>query len=255
MAGTFYPGDPLVLRDAVEAALQRATSSPSAPPPKAVVVPHAGYMYSGPVAASAYARVLPLRGAIEQVAVLGPAHRTPLPTAAVSSADAFETPLGLARVDTEFAGVLVADGVAVVSNEAHASEHSIEVQLPFLQVTLGDVLVLPIAVGQMPEREAAALFDLVWGGSQTLIVVSTDLSHYHDDATARNLDQRTASAIVAKDTEAIGPEDACGAYALRGLLAAARDRNLDVELLDLRTSADTAGEPSRVVGYGAFAVG
>ena len=216
-------------------------------------MPHAGYMYSGPIAAAAYARVLPRHGVIQQVVVLGPAHRSAVPTAAVSSAHAFETPLGLARVDTEYAGVLVADGVAIVDNEAHAAEHSIEVQLPFLQVALGDILVLPVAVGPMPERELAALFDLVWGGAETLIVVSTDLSHYHDDATARDLDQRTASAVLAKDAEAIGPEDACGAYALRGLLGAARQRDLDVELLDLRTSADTAGDPARVVGYGAFA--
>ena len=250
-----YPADPAELRATVERALQTASPHRTAyGAPKAIVAPHAGYAYSGPVAASAYARVTPFRGLFEHVTILGPAHRWPVPAAAVSSATAFATPLGLVPLDQSYADILVADGVAVVDDQAHADEHSIEVQLPFVQVALGDVVVLPIAVGNMPPDDVAALFHHVWA-SDSLIVVSTDLSHYHDHATAQARDRLTAEAIVATDADAIGAEDACGAVALRGLLAAARADGVDVELLDLRTSADTAGDPSRVVGYGAFAVG
>jgi MEMO1 family protein len=142
-----------------------------------------------------------------------------------------------------------------VDDRAHDREHSLEVQLPFLQITLDDVRVLPLAVGCVPTGQVVAVLDLVWGGPDTLVVVSTDLSHYHDHITAQSLDRKTAGAVVARAPEALGPADACGFYPLRGLLESARRRHMEVELLDLRTSADTAGDPSRVVGYGAFAIG
>jgi AmmeMemoRadiSam system protein B len=206
------------------------------------------------VAASAYARVVPRRGEVDRVVLLGPAHRVPLTALAVPSADALATPLGSAGVETAARDGLVEAGLAVVSDAAHAAEHSLEVHLPFLQVVLGDVAVLPLVVGRVPASAVAAVLDQVWGGPETLVVVSTDLSHYHDHLTARELDRRTAAAILARRPEALGPEDACGVFPLRGLLTAARQRDLDVELLDLRTSADTAGDPDRVVGYGAFAL-
>ena len=256
VAGTFYPSDTDVLRAAVESYLQAAGPGLSATTlaPKAIVAPHAGYAFSAAVAATAYARVLPLRPAVERVILLGPAHRVPLAAVAAPGADAFATPLGVVRVDVTARDALVDAGRVVVSDEAHAGEHSLEVHLPFLQVALGDVAVLPLVVGRVPATSVADVLDAVWGGPETLIVVSTDLSHYHDHATATELDRRTAAAVVAKRPEALGPGDACGVFPLCGLLAAAQRHDLEVELLDLRTSADAGGGPDRVVGYGAFAL-
>jgi MEMO1 family protein len=256
VAGAFYPADPDDLRAAVQGALEEAlTGVGPGQAPKAIIAPHAGYRYSGPVAASAYARVLPRRGQVGRVVLLGPAHTVPLAAIATATADAFETPLGLVPVDTTARDQLVDAGLAVVSDAAHATEHSLEVHLPFLQMVLGEVTVLPLVVGEVPASAVAAVLDRVWGGPETLVVLSTDLSHYHDHSTARELDGRTAAAILARRPDDVGRGDACGVFPLRGLLAAARRRDLDVELLDLRTSADTAGHPQRVVGYGAFAVG
>ncbi|MBW3651002.1 MAG: AmmeMemoRadiSam system protein B [Actinobacteria bacterium] len=249
----FYPADPQVLEAAVTTALEEA-GSPSGPAPKAIIAPHAGYVFSGPVAASAYARVRPLRGQVERVVLLGPAHTVALDSIAASGADGFATPLGLVRVDTEARDRLVERGRVCVSDRAHAAEHSLEVHLPFIQLSLGDVAVVPLVVGQVPSSLVAEVLEEVWGGPETLVVVSTDLSHYHDHGTAQALDRRTAAAIVAKDAEGLGSGDACGLFPVRGFLVAARRRGLDVELIDLRTSADTAGDPGRVVGYGAFAV-
>lgn len=255
VAGTFYPADPAVLRHTLEAALAGASGGPGpGPAPKALIAPHAGYVYSGPVAASAYARVLAMRGVVERVVILGPAHTVPLASVATSSAATFATPLGPVAVDTATCDRLVEGGLAIVSDRAHAAEHSIEVQLPFLQVALGDVLVVPLVVGQVASSTVADVLDAVWGGQETLVVVSTDLSHYHDHRRATALDRQTAAAILAKKPEALDHGDACGLFPLRGLLTAAARRDLDVELLQLATSADTAGGPDRVVGYGAFAL-
>ena len=252
VAGLFYPADPSELAGAVEAYLEG--DAPTGPAPKAIVAPHAGYVYSGPIAGSAYARVRPARGRITRVVLLGPAHRTPDAGIAVSGADAFATPLGQLAVDRGARDMLVDAGLVAVRDDAHAEEHSLEVQLPFVQVCLGDVTVLPLAVGQVSADRVADVLDTVWGGDETLVVVSTDLSHYHDHATATQLDRRTAEAVVARRPDRLGRYDACGVVPLQGLLAMADRRGLGVELLDLRTSADTAGGPDRVVGYGAFAV-
>ena len=253
VAGLFYPADPGELRAAVEQALAAAPAA-AGPVAKAIVAPHAGYAYSGLVAASAYARVTPARGRITRVVLLGPAHRAPGAAVVASGWDAFATPLGLVRVDVERRDALVAAGSVAVDDDAHAGEHSLEVQLPFLQVALGDVAVLPLAVGHVDARQVAEVLEAVWGGDETLVVVSTDLSHYHDHQTATELDRRTAAAVVAGRPDRLGPYDACGVVPLQGLLVAAAPHNLHVELLDLRTSADTAGDPGRVVGYGAFAL-
>lgn len=250
VAGLFYPADPATLRSSVEGHLTGGTSGPA---PKAIVAPHAGYVYSGPIAGSAYAR---LRGFehITRVVLLGPAHRTPDAGIAASSAGAFATPLGQLDVDTDTRDALVAAGLATIRDDAHAEEHSLEVQLPFVQVCLGEVTVLPLAVGQVSPERVADVLDRTWGGAETLVVVSTDLSHYHDHATATEVDRVTAEAVVARRPDRLGRYDACGVIALQGLLLAAERHDLDVELLDLRTSADTAGGPERVVGYGAFAL-
>lgn len=252
VAGLFYPADPSELESAVEALLDGHAGT--GPAPKAIVVPHAGYVFSGPIAGSAYARVRPARGRITRVVLLGPAHRTPDAGIAASGADAFATPLGQLPVDTGAREALVEAGLVTIRDDAHAEEHSLEVQLPFVQVCLGDVTVLPLAVGPVAPDRVADVLDRVWGGDETLVVVSTDLSHYRDHETATELDRRTAEAVVARRPERLGRYDACGVIPLQGLLVAAAARGLGVELLDLRTSADTAGGPERVVGYGAFAV-
>jgi AmmeMemoRadiSam system protein B len=248
VAGSFYPADPSELRSVVEACL----GEPGTVLPKAIIAPHAGYVFSGPVAGSAYARLA--RGRVTRVVILGPAHRVPDAGIAASSADAFSTPLGRLPVDTATRESLVDAGLVTVRDDAHTSEHSLEVQLPFLQVCLGDVLVLPLAVGQADPERVAEVLERVWGGEETLIVVSTDLSHYLDHATASQQDRRTAEAVVARRPDRLGRYDACGLIPLQGLLLAAERHGLEVELLDLRTSADTAGGPDRVVGYGAFAL-
>lgn len=252
VAGLFYPAAATDLEAAIKAFLEGRAGT--GPVPKAIVAPHAGYVYSGPIAGTAFARVVPARGRITRVVILGPAHRTPDAGIAASGADAFATPLGQLAVDTGARDALVDAGLVAIRDDAHAGEHSLEVQLPFVQVGLDDVTVLPLAVGQAPPDLVAEVLERVWGGEETLVVVSTDLSHYRDHATATEIDRRTADAVVARRPDRLGRYDACGVIPLQGLLMAADARGLGVELLDLRTSADTAGGPDRVVGYGAFAV-
>jgi AmmeMemoRadiSam system protein B len=240
VAGLFYPADAEELRREVQGLIEGARGTEGAPP-KALIVPHAGYVYSGPVAASGYARV---RGPVRRVVLLGPAHRYPLRGIATHGADFFETPLG--RIPVERTSLPVLDA-------AHAKEHSLEVHLPFLQVLLGDFTLVPVVVGDASPDEVADALEGLWGGPETLVVVSSDLSHYHDYATARRLDRKTADAIAAGEP-ALRPEQACGCHAVNGLLEVARRKGLAVEVLDLRSSGDTAGPREEVVGYGAFAV-
>ena len=247
VAGSFYPAEPDALRAAIDRAFAGTARPPDgAPVPKALVAPHAGYVYSGPVAASAYARIAAARDRIERVVLLGPAHRVWLEGVAASGYDAWRTPLG--EVPVERPRHVAVDDVA------HADEHSLEVHVPFLQTILRPFTLVPLVVGHASPHHVAALLDDLWGGDETLVVVSTDLSHYHDHATATELDRATAAHIAARAHEQLGDRDACGVFPLRGLLFAARQRSLDVELLDLRNSGDTAGSHDRVVGYGAFAV-
>jgi len=253
VAGSFYPEDPGELTAAVDEAIGEAPAGE--PAPKALIVPHAGYEYSGPIAGAGYARLVPLRDVVRRVVLLGPAHRVPVAGLAVSSADAFATPLGRVEVDRELRERVLAVPGVQVHDAAHAREHSLEVQLPFLQRVLARFTILPLVVGDAEPGEVAAVLDAVWGGPETLIVVSSDLSHYLDYETARRRDRATADAVVAGAGERIGDDDACGARPVRGLLAAAGRRGLAVRLLDLRSSGDTAGPRDEVVGYGAFAVG
>jgi hypothetical protein len=249
-AGTFYPNDSAELAGTVDRLLAEARRATAQPRPWALIVPHAGYRYSGPIAATGYA----LLGPAPRVVVLGPAHFVPLHGLAVPAADAWATPLGEVPIDEELRDLAVGLG-ARVDDDPHESEHALEVQLPFLQRKLGMGLrVLPVAVGATEPRAVADLIEALGDGPDRLIVVSTDLSHYYDAETARKLDRRTADAVIARDPRAIRIEDACGVFALRGIVEHARRRDLAVQLLDLRNSSDTAGHTWRVVGYGAFAL-
>ena len=254
VAGTFYPARPGELKRMVDDLLAGAHIPENAPSPAALVVPHAGYVYSGPVAATAYARLRGTAASISRVVAFGPVHYVPVRGAAVPAADAWATPLGEVPIDPVLRERAVARGAAV-DDRPHAPEHALEVQLPFLQRVLAPGFsFLPVAVSELSAGETADLIDAFFGETGTLVLVSTDLSHYHDLETARRLDRRTADTILARDASALSGEDACGFYPLRGLIDLARRKDLPIELLDLRTSGDTAGDPGRVVGYSAFAV-
>lgn len=259
VAGTFYPGDSAVLQaevDALLASARTAAVAAPAPPrqPKVLVSPHAGYLYSGPVAASAYARLAPWADAIRRVVLIGPAHRAYVDGLVTSSAEAWVTPLGDVAVDGGLRDRVCDHPSVHVDDAAHAGEHSLEVQLPFLQRVLPHFTLLPLLAGRGTAGQVADVLELVCGGPETLVVVSTDLSHYHRAAQARLQDARTAAAVVTGTWEAIGPDDACGSVPLRGALELARRHRLAVEQVDLRNSGETAGPADRVVGYGAFAM-
>ncbi len=256
VAGSFYPVDALALRQAVAGHLGHAPAAraDATQAPKMLVVPHAGYLYSGDVAARAYALLAPLRWRIRRVVLLGPAHRVALRGLAAPRALAFETPLG--RVPVDQAGLAsIADLPQMLySDAAHAEEHALEVQLPFLQTVLGDgFTLLPLVVGEAPPQAVEEVLDRLWGGDETLIVISSDLSHFLPYGEARLRDQHTVQRILGCAGNLRGDE-ACGAVPLNGALRAARRHALQPRLLDLRNSADTAGgDPGRVVGYSAVA--
>ena len=254
VAGRFYPRDAGILAADVDAFVAAGHDPDNTHVPKAIVVPHAGYPYSGPVAGVGYATVGQLRGVVEHVVLVGPAHYVATHGLVTVSVDALDTPLGSVRVDTEARRVALGLSDVSIDDRAHAPEHSLEVHLPFLQRVLGDVTVLPLLAGQVAADTVARVINALWGGPDTLIVVSTDLSHYLDYDTATVRDRQTATAIVDGDSEAIEPEDACGAAGVRGLLLVVHARGLHTELLDLRNSGDTAGPRDHVVGYAAFAV-
>jgi MEMO1 family protein len=252
VAGSFYPGDPAALAAEVCAYLAASHPASGAPHPKAIIAPHAGYIYSGPVAASAYARLAPLKDRVSRVVLCGPAHRVFVRGVALPGVDAFDSPLGSVPVDRGAVETLRAFPFVTVSPRAHALEHSLEVHLPFLQSVLGEFSLVPIVVGDATPGEMANLLEALWGGPETAIVVSSDLSHYHPYEVARTLDRDTADAILRLEA-AIAPEAACGAAPINGLLTLARRRGLTAELVDLRNSGDTAGGRDRVVGYASFA--
>ena len=251
VAGLFYPEDAARLARDIAGLLAQAPGGDGCV--KALIAPHAGYPYSGPTAARAYRLLETRRAWIRRVVLLGPAHRVFLEGMAVPSVEAFSTPLGEVPVDrAAVARALELPGVQV-RDDAHAAEHSLEVHLPFLQSVLDHFEVVPVVVGVCPARDVAALLDVLWGGDETLIVVSSDLSHFHAYEDARRLDAETTAHIEARQAT-LGPEDACGAFAVNGLLLAAQAHGLDVRTLDVRNSGDTAGDRQRVVGYGAYAL-
>ena len=250
VAGMFYPDNPAALRNMVQDFLENADAS--GPGPKAIIAPHAGYIYSGPIAASAYARLLPVRDRIKRVILLGPSHRVPLLGLATSSAEHFITPLGSVELDRDAIQTISSLAQVHKMDAAHAMEHSLEVHLPFLQMILSDFKLVPLVVGDATADQVDEVLEKLWGGEETLIVISSDLSHYHDYQTARKMDSRTSKAIESLNPEALGYEDACGRIPVSGLLRAAQKHKLHAQTLDLRNSGDTAGPRDQVVGYGAY---
>lgn len=256
VAGSFYAADPATLARDIQNYLDAADGDAPVShdhPPKAVIVPHAGYVYSGPVAAYAYARLAALRGIVKRVVLLGPCHRVPVLGLALSSADGFMTPLGNVPLDHRLDETLLTLPQVEVFDATHAMEHSLEVQLPFLQTVLGEFQLLPLVVGDATPAQVAEVLEMVWGGPETLIVISSDLSHYLDYDAAQRLDRQTCHAIETLDGQAIGRAQACGRGPVKGLLEVAQRKGLSVETLDLRNSGDTAGPRHQVVGYGAWA--
>ena len=255
IAGAFYPGEPEELSAMVVRFLGEAQARipDGAPAPKAIIAPHAGYIYSGANAGLAYARLKPAARTINRVILLGPCHRVALKGVALSSADAFATPLGGIPIDGKGALEIIDLPQVQLFDESHAEEHSLEVQLPFLQAALGPFKVLPLVVGDCPPGQIAEILDILWGGPETLIVISSDLSHFLDYDTARDLDAQTARAIETLSPDDINDNQACGRYPVKGLLALAKRRGLRVETLGLCNSGDTAGSKDKVVGYGAWA--
>jgi MEMO1 family protein len=255
VAGTFYPAEPDALeRQLTEFLSEAGNDAPAAALPKAIIGPHAGYVYSGPVAARAYARLAAARGRITRVVLIGPSHYVGFRGLAVDTAEAWQMPGGTVVLDTDAIARLRALPMVGTLDAAYQREHALEVHVPFLQHVLGAFRLVPIVAGDAPPEAVAAMFDVLWGGPETLIVVSTDLSHYLDYASCRRRDQSTAAAIERFDIDALGPAEACGAVPARGLLLAARQRGMAIERLDLRNSGDTAGPRDRVVGYGAWAL-
>jgi AmmeMemoRadiSam system protein B len=251
VAGLFYPAETATLEHAVDEML--AAAHPGTGGAKAIIAPHAGYIYSGPTAAHAYRLLEGRRGQIRRVVLLGPAHRVYLQGMGLPSVDVFTTPLGDVRIDRDGVRRALELPGTQVSDEAHAAEHSLEVHLPFLQTVLEDFQLVPIVVGVCPAAQVQAVLDALWGGDETLIVVSSDLSHFHSWAKAREIDAHTTARIEARESTLHGDE-ACGAYAVNGLMLAAKDHGLQVRTLDTCNSGDTAGDKHRVVGYGAYAL-
>lgn len=251
VAGQFYPSQPEKLRKMVEAFMHDAVAR-SGGGPKAVVAPHAGYVYSGPIAASSFVHFAKDQDTIKRIILLGPSHRFWFEGIALSHADAFATPFGCVPVDQEAVNQIRKLPLVQFEERAHTNEHSLEVELPFLQQTLAEFTVVPLVVGDVADEAVAEVIDRLWGGDETRFVISSDLSHYHDYDTARELDRQTATAIEQFAPAEIDGHHACGYRPIRGLLRVARARQLAAQTVDLRNSGDTAGPREQVVGYGAF---
>ena len=250
VAGLFYPADARQLAHDVQQLL--AAALPQHLTPKALIVPHAGYIYSGPIAATAYATLQAIATRIRRVVLLGPTHRVAVRGLALPGAEAFDTPLGRIMLDAAAARSIAHLPQVTISAQAHALEHSLEVQLPFLQSVLTDFTLLPLAVGMATSEEVAEVLEALWGGKETLIVISSDLSHFLPYATAQRVDHDTVQAILDLH-QPINHDQACGGTPVSGLIVAARHHHLTPHLLDLRNSGDTAGSPDQVVGYAALA--
>lgn len=251
VAGHFYPADPEVLRNTVQNLLAEAADN-QIHAPKALIAPHAGYIYSGSIAATIYKTIIPNKDLIKRVVLLGPAHRVGFTGIAVTQMANFATPLGLIPIDLSLiATTLNLPGVKVFE-QAYEGEHSLEVQLPFLQTILPKFTLIPCVVGDAKPEDVARLLVHLWGGPETLIVISSDLSHYLDYASAQQLDAATTQAIINLTPHQIANNQACGRLPVKGLLLAAAKLKLQANVLDLRNSGDTAGDKSRVVGYGAY---
>ncbi len=251
VAGLFYPEDPTLLQQQLDGLL--GGKPPDNRQAKAFIVPHAGYIYSGPVAATAYIQMIAMREQIQRVVLLGPAHRFTFSGLAASTAEYFSSPLGLVRIDQQAMDEILMMPQVHVLDEAHREEHSLEVQLPFLQAVLQkDFGLVPLVIGEVDANEVAEVIEKLWGGPETLLLISSDLSHYQDYNTAQHLDSATSHAIEQLNPNAIDYQHACGRNPINGLLIAARHHKLRAKTLDQRNSGDTAGGRDRVVGYGAY---
>jgi len=250
VAGYFYEAQAAGLQHQVS---QFVAQSPllSSTKPKVLIVPHAGYVYSGSTAAQAYRSLESYQGEIRRVVLFGPAHRVYLDGMAIPSVEAFSTPLGEVKLDQKGIEQITSMPAVIVSDEAHREEHSLEVQLPFLQAVLEQFTLVPVVVGNCDAKTVAAVIDELWGGEDTLIVISTDLSHFHSYEAARQIDASTCDLILQKSS-GLSSEQACGAAAVNGLMSSEHIRSLEIELLSTCNSGDTAGSRDRVVGYGAF---
>ncbi len=263
VAGMFYPDQRQRLETMVKEFLDQARSeisdSPGAPAPRALIAPHAGYVYSGPIAASAYVRLEPLRGKIDRVVLIGPSHRVAVSGLATSSADAFDTPMGPVALDKQAIGLLLELPIVNVVDQAHEREHSLEVHLPFLLDVFGvdTFKLVPLAMGDVSAGQVAQVIQTLWS-RRTLVIISSDLSHFHDYETANQMDQATSRAIEALHPHEISREQACGWAAIQGLLEVAQQQGLKAITVDQRNSADTGGRTggraarNEVVGYGAY---
>ncbi len=254
LAGTWYPADPSVLAHDVDGYIAAAERGPDDTRLKAIIAPHAGYRFSGPVAGSAYARVAAIASRITRVVLVGPSHRHAFEGIAVPTAGAFASPLGDIPLDAEGIRDILRLPQVSALDEAHAREHSLEIHLPFLQRALGEFTLVPLVVGRAGPGAVAEVLANLWGGPETLIVISTDLSHYLDYETCRRLDARTSQAIVSGNIAAIGDDQACGRGGIKGLLRLLEGSEARIELLDLRNSGDTQGAKDKVVGYGSWTV-
>lgn len=252
VAGSFYPAHPQQLYETVAEFLNDAESNGKVP--KAMIVPHAGHIYSGPIAATAYARLKPSADTIKRVVLIGPSHRVGFRGLAISRTNAYSTPLGDIPVDTAAVEALAKLPFVEYIEQAHALEHSLEVHLPFLQEVLNEFKLVPIVAGDATADQVCQVLDLLWGGDETLLVISSDLSHYHDYATAKRLDRATSELIEQLQYQAITSEDACGKVPVSGLLKLLKQKSLHIKTIDLRNSGDTSGDKYRVVGYGAYVV-
>jgi AmmeMemoRadiSam system protein B len=253
VAGYFYPSAADDLRAAVRQLLAAGPEPAHRGRIKALIVPHAGYVYSGTVAARAFRELTHDAPQIEKVVLVGPAHRVAVDGIAVPTVEAFRTPLGDLPIDAAMRAAILDLPGTRLDDRAHEAEHCLEVELPFLQNLFDSISVLPLLVGRADPGQVARILERLWGGPETLIVVSSDLSHYHDYATAQRVDAATARSILARSTE-LHPEDACGAAAINGLMLAAGQHGLDVVEIARLNSGDTAGDRQRVVGYGSYAL-
>jgi AmmeMemoRadiSam system protein B len=252
VAGSFYPADAHKLQTSVAHFLQDVKTTGTEP--KAIIAPHAGYIYSGPIAASAYALLKPAAAKIKRVILMGPSHRIAFKGLALSSCDRYSTPLGDIQLDKEAIEGLQQFSYLGYLDQAHTQEHSLEVHLPFLQEVLDDFTLVPIVAGDANPEQVASVLEQLWGGEETLLVISSDLSHYHDYATAQRLDRQTSDLIETLQYDSISNEAACGKVPVCGFLKLLEQKSLNIETIDLRNSGDTAGDKQRVVGYGAYVV-
>jgi len=251
VSGQFYPGNPADLKTSITKHLN-AVALTDKRIPKAIIAPHAGYVFSGPIAATAYKRLTFVRNIITRVVLLGPCHRVPVRGLALSSAEAFATPLGNIKLDTQAIAKISSLPQVDIFDETHRLEHSLEVHLPFLQTVLGAFTLVPLVVGEASPESVAEVLNAIWGKEETLIIVSSDLSHYLDYNTAKKIDAETSKAIESMDPDKIARQGACGRFPVGGLLKLAKQRGMTVDTVDLRNSGDTAGPKDRVVGYGAW---